>query len=52
MWRIGKFHLYELYLAVINLQLHIEDMQLITFQKHNNLNDVINDEFSSKTTLT
>ena len=52
MWRIYKFPLYEIYPTVINLQLHLEDMQLITFKNHNNLEDIINNELSSKTMLT
>jgi len=52
MWRIYKFPLYEIYHAVIDLQLHLEDMQLITFINHNNLKDIINDKLSLKRMLT
>ncbi|KAL5572066.1 hypothetical protein UlMin_021663 [Ulmus minor] len=52
MWRIYGFTLNEMHLSVITLQLHLEDKQLITFRKSENVEKVINNNFSSRSMLT
>ncbi|KAL5575313.1 hypothetical protein UlMin_017012 [Ulmus minor] len=52
MWRIYGFTLNEMHPSVITLQLHLEDKQLITFRKSENVEKVINNNFSSRYMLT
>ena len=52
MWRIYGFILNEIIPSVITLQLHLEHKQLITFQKYDNLEKVINNSFALKSMLT
>ena len=52
MQRIYGFVLSEIYPAVMSLQLHLEDQQLISFRKYDNLARIINDDSSSRTMLT
>ncbi|KAK3222064.1 hypothetical protein Dsin_009089 [Dipteronia sinensis] len=51
-WRIYGFILNEIYPSVITLQLHLEDRQIISFQKSDNLTHIMNNDFKSKTMLT
>ncbi|KAL5537485.1 hypothetical protein UlMin_042343 [Ulmus minor] len=51
MWRIYGFTLNEMHPLVITLQLHLEDKQLITFRKSENVENVINNDFSSRSML-
>jgi len=52
MWRIYRFPLNKIHPSVKSLQLHLENMQYITFKDRNKLTNVINDETTSNTTLT
>ncbi|KAG5550811.1 hypothetical protein RHGRI_015690 [Rhododendron griersonianum] len=52
MWRIYRFPLYEMRPAVISLQLHLENAQVINFTDDTNLENVANSEFISRTMLT
>lgn len=52
MWRIYGFVLGEIYPTVMSLQLHLEDQQLNSFRKYDNLARIINDDSSSRTMLT
>ena len=51
-WRIYKFDLTEIWPAVINLQLHLEDQKTITFASSVDLENVVNFQPLSKTMLT
>ncbi|XP_060965525.1 uncharacterized protein LOC115712693 [Cannabis sativa] len=51
-WRIFGFTLSEIYPSVLPLQLHLEDSQLITYNKSDNLTKVITCEFLTRTMLT
>lgn len=52
MWRIYGFVLSEIYPTVMSLQLHLEDQQLNSFRKYDNLARITNDDSSSRTMLT
>ncbi|KAG5542824.1 hypothetical protein RHGRI_015805 [Rhododendron griersonianum] len=52
MWRIYKFHLFDMQPSVITLQLHLEGCQVIGFRKSTNLDTLADSEFFSRTMLT
>ncbi|XP_022843113.1 uncharacterized protein LOC111366630 [Olea europaea var. sylvestris] len=52
MWRIFAFNLSKIYLAICDLQLHIEDHQCVTYKNTDNLSSVIENENTRKTMLT
>ncbi|KAL5556293.1 hypothetical protein UlMin_038529 [Ulmus minor] len=52
MWRIYGFILYEIYPSVISLQLHLEDNQLVTYRKYDNLTTVVRRDDTHRTMLT
>ncbi|XP_028108813.1 uncharacterized protein LOC114307620 [Camellia sinensis] len=52
MWRIYKFPLNQINPVVISLQLHLEDCQIVSFRKTDDLRSLANDEFLSRTMLT
>ncbi|XP_058202827.1 uncharacterized protein LOC131317285 [Rhododendron vialii] len=51
-WRIFRFSLHEMRPAVISLQLHLEGYQLIPLKKDSNLQNIVDNEFLSRTMLT
>ncbi|KAL6873859.1 hypothetical protein ACP4OV_013941 [Aristida adscensionis] len=51
-YRIFGFALFGIYPSVLQLQLHLPNMQYITFDEFGNLEDVVNRPSSSMTTLT
>lgn len=51
-WRIFGFSLFEIYLAVIPLHLHLPDMQVMHFNFDESLDDVLANERRSRTMLT
>ena len=51
-WRIYSFSLNEIYPYVITLQLHIEHKKLIKFRKLDTFNDIINNDFASRSMQT
>ncbi|KAG5537451.1 hypothetical protein RHGRI_024770 [Rhododendron griersonianum] len=51
-WRIFRFCLHEMRPAVISLQLHLEGCQLIPLKKDSNLQNIVDNEFLSRTMLT
>ena len=51
MWRIFEFELNEIYPHVINLQLHISHKQSVTIWENQNLQQVLQWDHVSKTTL-
>ncbi|KAG5552505.1 hypothetical protein RHGRI_010554 [Rhododendron griersonianum] len=51
-WRIFRFSLHEMRPAVISLQLHLEGCQLISLKKDSNLQNIVDNEFLSRTMLT
>src|SRR6266542_3677415 len=52
MWRIFGFNLYENHPSVLQLPLHLPNMQRVTFKAGENLNDVLARENASKSMLT
>ncbi|PON70500.1 DNA helicase Pif1-like [Trema orientale] len=52
MWRIYGFILSEIYPAVISLQLHLEDNQMITYRETDNLSKVIDSDITTRSMLT
>ncbi|KAL5568507.1 hypothetical protein UlMin_025082 [Ulmus minor] len=51
-WRIYSFILNENHPSVYTLQLHLENQQLITLQKTDKLNRIIDNDFASRSMLT
>jgi hypothetical protein len=51
-YRLCAFLMYGVSPAVLQLQLHLEDMQPITFKEGDNLDDVVDRPSSSRTMLT
>ena len=52
LWRIYDFKLNEIYPPVINLQLHIPNMQCVSYWENQNLKKLIHWDHVSKTMLT
>ncbi|KAG6650801.1 hypothetical protein CIPAW_06G067600 [Carya illinoinensis] len=52
MWRIYGFIINEVHPTVYSLHLHLENQHLVTFRAHENLNNVIRFDLSTKSTLT
>jgi hypothetical protein len=52
MHRIFGFHLFGVYPSVLQLQLHLPNMQSVVIDESQNLQDVINKKSSTMTTLT
>jgi len=50
--RIFGFPMFGVYPAVLQLQLHLPDMQSVTYNEEENLEDVVNRPGSNRTTLT
>jgi len=50
--RIFGFPMFVVYPAVLQLQLHLPDMQSVTYNEEENLEDVVNRPGSNRTTLT
>jgi hypothetical protein len=51
-YRLYAFPMYGIYPSVLQLQLHLEDMQPITFKEGDDLDDVVNRPSSTSTMLT
>ncbi|EEE56892.1 hypothetical protein OsJ_06543 [Oryza sativa Japonica Group] len=51
-YRMLGFPLFGIYPAVLQLQLHLPNMQYVTYNEDGNLEDVVNRPSSSRTTLT
>ena len=51
-YRIFGFPMFGVYPSVLQLQLHLLDMQSVTYSDDDNLEEVVNHESSKKTTLT
>ena len=51
-WRIYRFPLFETHPAVINLQLHLENYQSLTFKDDADLRDLLKSKFAKKSMLT
>ena len=52
MHRIFGFPMFGVYPVVLQLQLHLPDMQSVTYNEEKNLEDVVNHPGSNRTTLT
>ena len=52
LWRIYGFDLSQIFPSVRQLQLHLPNMHMVSFQAGANLNDVLSEEGASKTMLT
>uniref|UniRef100_A0A0E0RC29 Helitron helicase-like domain-containing protein n=1 Tax=Oryza rufipogon TaxID=4529 RepID=A0A0E0RC29_ORYRU len=52
MYRIYHFNLFEVYPPVLQLQLHLPGMHMVTFRGSDNLEDVVAREAASRTMLT
>ncbi|XP_042962474.1 uncharacterized protein LOC122296741 [Carya illinoinensis] len=52
MWRIFGFIINEVYPAVYSLHLHLGNQHQVTFHAHENLTNVMNSDFSTKSMLT
>jgi hypothetical protein len=50
--KIFGFSMFGVYLTVLQLQLHLPDMQSVTYNEEENLEDVVNRPSSNRTTLT
>nr|XP_027067427.1 uncharacterized protein LOC113693039 [Coffea arabica] len=51
-WRIYRFPLFETHPGVINLQLHLENYQSLTFKDDADLRDLLKSKFAKKSMLT
>ena len=51
-WRIFEFELNEIYLVVINLQLHFPNKQVVFYWENQNLENVLYSDVASRTMLT
>ncbi|BAH92476.1 Os04g0142700 [Oryza sativa Japonica Group] len=51
-YRMLHFPLFGIYPAVLQLQLHLPNMQYVTYDEDGNLENVVNNRSSSRTTLT
>ena len=47
-WRIYKFSLFDIYLVVISLQLHLENYQSMTFKDDDDLRDLMKNKHAKK----
>ncbi|XP_050222183.1 uncharacterized protein LOC126672278 [Mercurialis annua] len=52
MWRIFEFDLNEIQPAVVNLQLHLPNKQMVSYWKHQNLENLVVWDDATKTMLT
>ena len=52
LWRIYGFDLSQIFPSVRQLQLHLPNMHMVSFQAGANMNDVLSEEGASKTMLT
>ena len=52
MWRIYGFILYEIYPSIISLELHLENKQLVTCRRSDNLARIVTRDDTHRTMLT